>query len=230
MWKNVAKGLWVGEYVNGSNPINTALVDMGNGDLMAISPGHTFTDADLDAAADLGPIKALVSPGAFHHLGLPMWKKRFPDAGIYGPASSVEHIAKQHADLEAVQTFDALRPLLSEEFELGEIEGCKHPDLFLCIERDGHKTWFSNEILTNAADYPSNILFKTVFWITGNAPGIQANTLTAWLIGANKPTVRAFYERKLTECPPTRLVPCHGDVTEAPDLGPKIGEVLARRF
>jgi hypothetical protein len=50
------------------------------------------------------------------------------------------------------------------------------------------------------------------------------------LIGAKKPVVRAYYEGKLASIPPTRLVPCHGDVADDPVLAGKIGDVLARRF
>ena len=229
-WRSVGRGLWVGEYANGSNVINTSIVDLGNGDLLALSPGMGFTDehfAELDA---LGCIKALVSPGAFHHLGMPAWKKRYPDAPLYGPHSSIAHIAKQHPELEPVQSFDALRSLLSDEFELGEVDGCKHPDIFLALTRDGTTTWFTNEVLTNAADYPRNPVFRFVFWITGNGPGLLANTLTAWLIGANKPVVRAFYEAKTESIPPQRLVPCHGEVVEDHELGARIREALARRY
>lgn len=229
-WRAVAPGLWVGEYTNGSNVINTSVVEMAPGELLVVSPGTGFTDADFDALDALGTVKAMVSPGAFHHLGMPLWKARYPDVPLYGPTSAIAHIAKQHPTLEALQPLDALRPLLSDEFELGEVEGCKHPDLFLAVTRDGTTTWFSNELLTNAADYPTNFAFRWLFKLTGNHPGLLANTLTARLIGADRPVVRAFYQAKATAIPPQRLVPCHGDVAEAADLGAQISETFAQRF
>jgi len=229
-WKRVARGLWVGEYTNGSNVIHTSVVDMGDGSLMAISPGTGMSDADFDELDALGPVKALVSPGAFHHLGMPSWKARYPDAPLFGPQSSIAHIKKQQPGLEAVQGFDALRPLLSDEFDLGEVDACRHPDIFLALTRDGQTSWFTNELLTNNADWPSSFVFRWVFKLTGNAPGLQANTLTAMFIGAKKPLVKAFYEAKVKSCPPTRLMPCHGDVLEDDTLGERIVEVLGRRF
>jgi hypothetical protein len=228
-WKVVTRGLWIRQY-QPRNPVNTSVVDLGDGGLMAISPGTDVPPEAFDALDRLGVVKALVSPGAFHHLGMPHWKARYPNAGLYGPTSAIAHIAKQHPGLEAVKPLDALRPLLSAEFDLGELDGCTHPDLFLAMTRDGETTWFSNEVLTNSADYPQNFLFRWAFKLTGNHPGIQANTLTALLIGAKKPLVRAYYERKLASVPPTRLVPCHGDVAVDPALATKIGEAFARRY
>lgn len=230
IWQPVARGLWIREYLNGSASINMSIADMGGGRLMVVSPGTGLTKADFDALDELGTLTAIVSPGAFHHLGFPSWKERYPDAPLYGPESSIAHIAKQHPSLEAVRSFDALRPQLSDEFELGEVEACKHPDIFLSLTRDGTTTWFSNELLTNEANYPSNFAFRWVFKLTGNGPGLQANTLTARLIGADRPAVRAFYEAKVAANPPQRLIPCHGEVADDPDLGSKIVEVLRRRF
>ncbi|MCB9594499.1 MAG: hypothetical protein H6719_17335 [Sandaracinaceae bacterium] len=229
-WQAAGPGIWRREYSFGNNPMNTIAVDMGDGGLMAISPGTGLKDADFDALDALGDVRALVSPGAFHHMGMPAWSARYPDAEIFGPTGAPEHIAKQHKSLRAVQPLSALEALLTDDIEVGELAGCKFPDIFLALRRDGEVTWFSNEILTNFLDYPPSFMFRTVFKLFGTHPGLNVNTLAAMLIRAKKPVVRSYLEGKLESAPPTRLVPVHGGVLEDPDLATKIGEVLARRF
>jgi hypothetical protein len=203
---------------------------MGSGALMVVSPGTDLPEADFAALDALGAVKALVAPGAFHHMGLPSWSARYPDAGLFGPTSAIPHIAKQHPTLKALQPLDALRPLLSTEFDLDEVAGCKHPDLFLALARGGEITWFVNELVSNNADYPSSFVFRTLFKLAGDHPGLNVMSLAGMLVGANKRTVRTYLEGKLQSSPPTRLVPCHGDVLQDPALGQKLADVLARRF
>ena len=229
-WRSTGEGQWVRTYDFRGNPLHSVAMDMGSGGLLVVSPGTGVPDADFDELDKFGTVKALVSPGAFHHLGFPEWVKRYPDAGLYGPGSAIGHVAKQQPTLKALQGLDALRPLLSDEFEVGEVAGCKHPDLFLSLRRGGAVSWVTNEILTNAKDYPGNFLFKLVFQLTGNHPGLLANTLTAMLIGAKKPEVRGYYESKVDALPPTRLLPIHGEVLDDPALGESLKKVLAARY
>lgn len=229
-WTPAGTGIWVREYDFGGNPINTAAVDMGDGTLLVLSPGTNTSDAAFEELDGLGTVTALVSPGAFHHMGLPEWSARYPDAGLYGPTSAIAHIAKQHPDLKALQSLDALRPLLSDAFDLDEVAGCKHPDVFLALHQDDAVTWFTNELVSNNTDYPKGFLIGTAFKLTGNHPGLNVNSLAAMLIRAKKPKVRAYLEAKMAVAPPTRLVPMHGAVLEDADLAQKLGAVLARRF
>lgn len=229
-WTNVGAGAWVRVYDFRGNPLNTVALDMGKGDVMVVSPGTAIPEEDFAELDKLGTVKALVSPGAFHHLGFPEWVKRYPEAGLYGPNSAIGHVAKQQPTLKPLQGLDALKPMLSDEFEVDELGGCKHPDLFLSLRRDGAVSWVSNEILTNAKDYPGNLVFKWIFQLTGNHPGLNTNSLAAMLIGAKKPAVRQYLEGKLKDLAPTRLLPVHGEILNDPELGTKIGQLLAARF
>ena len=230
VWKSVGTGIWIRVYSFGGNPINTSVVDMGDGGLMAISPGTDVGDADFAALDELGTVKALVVPGAFHNMGLPVWFARYPDAEIYGPADCIAHVAKQHKDIPAVQPLNALAAKLPDGCELEEVAGMKYADLFLAIKQDDGTTWFTNEIVTNNEAYPGNFMFKLAFQLTGSGPGLNVNKLAMMLVRGKKAQIRSYLEGKLDSVPPTRLVPTHGIVLDDANLADQMREMFARRL
>lgn len=229
-WKPSGSGVWVREYPFRGNSINSSAIDMGTGGLMVVSPGTNVPESDFAALDRLGTVKALVAPGSYHHMGLPEWSARYPEAGLFGPTSAIAHVAGQHRALKALQPLDVLQRLLSDEFVLEEVNGCKHPDLFLALTRGGAVTWFTNELISNNATYPKSFVFRTLFRLNGDHPGLNVSRVASMLIRANRRSVRTYLEGKLASVPPTRLVPCHGEVLDDPELGRKLAEILARRF
>lgn len=64
----------------------TTVVRLEDGGLLLHSPAPP-TDAMVEELAALGPVRWLVVPNCFHHLGTPAAAARFPDAKIVAPAS-----------------------------------------------------------------------------------------------------------------------------------------------
>ena len=65
----------------------TTVIRLEDGGLLVHSPAPP-TDALAGELAALGPVRWLVVPNAFHHLGTPPAKARFPEAKVIGPASA----------------------------------------------------------------------------------------------------------------------------------------------
>ena len=66
--------------------VNTTVVRLDDGSLALHSPPPVGDDLAEQLAA-LGPVRWLVVPNCFHHLGTPAAAARFPDAQVVGPAS-----------------------------------------------------------------------------------------------------------------------------------------------
>lgn len=230
IWNAVGEGIWVRSYTFRTNPINTSIVSLGDGALMAISPGTDLQEADFAELDGLGTVQALVSPGAFHNMGLQSWKDRYPDAGLYGPQSAIAHIAKAHPALPALAPLTKLAALLPEGVTADDVGGMKKADLLLVVKRTDGTTWLTNEVLTNNPQWPPSFVFKMMFKLFGSGPGLNVNTLSLKLLGGAKADVRRHLEAKLKTDRPTRLVPCHGDVLYDPDLGDRLAELLERRL
>ena len=90
--------------------------------------------------------------------------------------------------------------------------------------------WTRGEIITNWAAWPSSLAFKLVFKLTGASLGLDVSTMALLFIRGKKPAVKAYFEGKLASHPPTRLVPCHGDVLFDPNLKTRLAEVIGRRL
>ena len=60
----------------------------GKDGLVVVSPPCRVAADVFEALSRHGPVRALVASNAFHHLGLPEWKARFPEAVVFAPAQS----------------------------------------------------------------------------------------------------------------------------------------------
>jgi hypothetical protein len=66
----------------------TTVVRLDDGSVLLHSPAPP-SDALVEALRALGPVRWLVVPNGFHHLGTPAAAARFPDARVVGPASAL---------------------------------------------------------------------------------------------------------------------------------------------
>lgn len=229
-WEKVGDGIWVREYPFNDNPLNTSAIALDDGGLMVISPATDMSDADYTELDGLGTVRALVSPGAFHNMGLPAWSARYPDAGLYGPAAAAAHIAKTHPELPELKDLEALSKILPAGVTAEDCEGMGQPDAMIIVRREDGITWFTNEVITNWKGWPSKLMFRIIFRLTGSGPGLNVNTMALMLTKGKKPVVKDYFLKTLEEAPLIRLVPCHGEVLEDPDLSTKLRDVVTRRL
>jgi hypothetical protein len=131
----------------------TTVVRLDDGSLLLHSPAPP-TDELVEQLRALGPVRWLVVPNCFHHLGTPAAAARFPEARVVGPASAREHNPELRIDVELgnsrftdeVLELEAL-PLDGVPF-LDETVLYHRPtqtllgaDLVLCAHGADHWTW-----------------------------------------------------------------------------------------
>lgn len=93
MLETFADGLFIadGEIVDFHGfpyPTRMAVADLGSGRLWVWSPVR-LTPALRDDIEEIGSPHYLVSPNRLHHLYLGEWADAFPEAKLYGPASTI---------------------------------------------------------------------------------------------------------------------------------------------
>jgi hypothetical protein len=77
----------------------TTVVRLEDGGLLLHTPAPP-TDALADELSALGPVRWLVVPNCWHHLGAPAAAARFPDAKLVGPASALDRNGALRLDLD----------------------------------------------------------------------------------------------------------------------------------
>ena len=70
----------------------TSLAVGGKDGLVVVSPPCRVASDVFEALSQHGPVRALVASNAFHYLGIPEWKARFPEAAIFAPAQSIARV------------------------------------------------------------------------------------------------------------------------------------------
>jgi hypothetical protein len=72
--------------------------------------------------------------------------------------------------------------------------------------------------------------FRLLFKLSGSDPGLNINGFTRMVFGGSKKPIGDFLRAELDKSKPTRLVPSHGDVLEAEDLGERLRELFDRKL
>ena len=131
----------------------TTVVRLDDGGLVLHTPAPP-TDAFVEQLRALGPVRWLVVPNCFHHLGTPAAAARFPEARVVGPASALKRNAALKLDVdiqdgrfgEQLPELEAL-PLLGVPF-LDETVLYHRPtktllgaDIVLCAGAQDHWSW-----------------------------------------------------------------------------------------
>jgi hypothetical protein len=131
----------------------TTVLRLDDGSLLLHTPAPP-TDALAEELRALGPVRWLVVPNCFHHLGTPATAALFPEARVVGPASALSRnkALRLHVDIrdarfgEQVPELEAL-PLLGVPF-LDETVLYHRPtqtllgaDIVLCAGDNDHWSW-----------------------------------------------------------------------------------------
>jgi hypothetical protein len=96
----------------------TTVVRLDDGSLLLHTPAPP-TDALAEQLRALGPVRWLVVPNCWHHLGAPAAAARFPEAKLVGPASALDRTPALRLDLNIHDQLGAQLP----EFEALPLHG-----------------------------------------------------------------------------------------------------------
>jgi len=71
-------------YSFGPGTANALAVGVAGG-LVIVSAPYRVAGRVFEDLRPYGPVRALVASNAFHHMGIPEWSRRFPDAAVFAP-------------------------------------------------------------------------------------------------------------------------------------------------
>jgi hypothetical protein len=181
-----------------------------DGGLVVVSPPCKVEDGVYDDLKRFGDVKAVVASNGFHHLGLPAWKSRFPQATIYAPEQSVARV-EMHSKLTGIKPLSAAGGL-AKHLELIDMPHYKTGEVMVRISPQGARpTWYLTDVLMNMPTLPPNIIAKLAFGLTGSGPGVKFNNLGAMLMMKDKRAVKKWLFDQVASAPPGKVLVTHGE-------------------
>lgn len=202
----------------------TALAVGGEGGLIVVSPPCRLAAKAFEDLQPHGPVRALVASNAFHHMGIPEWKKRFPDAAVFAPAQSIARVERQ-TKVQGIRPLAEAAAIAGARVDLVDMPHYKTGEVLVRIRTDRGLVWYVTDVIMNMPTLPANPIVKLLFKVSGSAPGLKYNNIAPLFMVKNKKALRRWLAEEYRKAPPRWLIASHGDIA---DFGsdPQAGRTL----
>jgi hypothetical protein len=180
-----------------------------NGGLIVVSPPCGVDTNVMDDLTPYGPVRALVASNAFHLMGLPEWKARFPDAGLYAPAQSIARVEKK-TKLSGIRPLSEAQEVAGSAVELIDMPHYKTGEVLVKVKTDRGLVWYVTDIVMNLPELPKHIVGKLVFSLTRSGPGLKLNNLAPMFMVRDKKALKRWLASEVDRAPPSWVIFAHG--------------------
>jgi len=188
-----------------------ALAVAGADGLIVVSPPCRVNTSVFDDLLSYGPVRALVAPNGFHHLGLQLWHEQFPDASIHAPPSAIERLRRK-TGLRDIQPLAALQRHAGTHLDFIDMPHYKSGEALVRIRSERGLVWFVTDVLLNMPRLPDHPLARLIFKLSGSAPGLKFNKLAGLVMVRDKRALKRWLVEQIDVEPPQWLIPSHGDM------------------
>lgn len=184
----------------------TTVVRLDDGGLLIHSPAPP-TDARAAELRALGPVRWLVIPNGFHHLGTPAAAACFPDARVIGPASAASKNPALRIDVDiADAAFGAHLP----EVEALPLTGVPFLDETVLYHRPTQTLLGADLVLT--ADADDHWTWRWAARVTGCYQRVRVPPDVKKRVADKAAAARAV--RAILDRPAKRLIVAHAAIIE----------------
>jgi hypothetical protein len=206
--------------------LNMILVDLGNRDLLVYSPTW-FGEGTFEKVDAIGTPRVLFAPNHFHHVSLPRYRKRYPDAvPVTSPAARPRLTKKGH---EGLRDLADVASLLPSSARFLACEGTKAGETFFSLESGSERTWVLADAFFNV-ERPVTGVGGVVLRTLKTIPGLCLGQTFPWLALRDRRAYLAWLAAQLDMEKPTRIVPCHGDAIARPSLAEELSRLAHQRL
>lgn len=186
-------------------PLRMTIARLPSGGLWLHSPIEA-SDELVTAVSALGPVEHLVAPNSIHHLWIGDWKKRFPDARLYGGPG----LAAKRRDLAFDGLLGQATPPWTDAFATVPIAGAPRIGETVFLHRPS-SSLLVGDLLFNILR-PRGIGMNLILAAAGTRDRLAVSR--AWrLIRRDRQAFRSSLEA-VVALPFRRLIPCHGAIVE----------------
>jgi hypothetical protein len=191
------------------NGLATALAVGGPKGLLVVSAPAGVPEAAFTELEKHGKVVALVAPNAFHHMGIPVWKARYPDAAVFAPAQSIARVTKK-SGVAGIRPLAESGEFTGVDVDLVDMPHYKTGEVLVRARSGAEVFWYVTDVIMNMPKAPPGF-FGLIFKWTGSAPGLRPNGVAPLMMVKDKRALYRWLREQAEKAPPTQLIACHGD-------------------
>ncbi len=193
--------------------VANALAARCEGGLIVVSPPPRIADNVFEDLQRYGPVRALVAPNAFHHMGIPAWKRRFPDAAVFAPAQSIARVERK-TGLHGIRPLAEAAAIAGPRLQLTDMPHYRTGEALVRTSTDRGLVWYVTDVIMNMPALPAHPVAKMLFKLSGSAPGLKYNNIASLFMVKNTKALKRWLAAEYQKAPPRWLIAAHGDVAD----------------
>ena len=193
-------------------------------ELVVYSPTKTSDDVfeRLDA---LGRVSVLIAPNHFHHLALPAFRARYPEARVVASERAMVRLTSQgHRDLRAIE-----RETLPSGVTAHIAEGTRSGETFLSYTSGGKKTLLVCDAFFHV-NTPVRGVVGALLHATKTTPGLKVGRTFKYMAVADGRAYRRWAEKTIRAVAPERVLFSHGEALEGSGVTEALLAAIEERF
>jgi hypothetical protein len=199
------------DYSFGPARVNALAVGCDGG-VIVVSPPYRARQEAFEDLERYGPVRGLAASNAFHHMGIPEWKRRFPGATVYAPAQSIARVARK-TRLSGIRPVSDANALTDGRVELTDMPYYRTGETLVRIKSSQGLAWYLTDIVVNVNDPPANPLFRLVFNVF-YGPGLHYNRIAPLFMVRDKAALKRWLAEEYRKDDPRWLIVAHGDTVD----------------
>lgn len=198
------------------------------GGALVVSPVKDLGEEAFTSLAAVGAPKVFLAPNHFHHMGVPQWSARFPDAFTVCSDAARPRLMKQRQETRLRPLSDAV-PLLPKGASFLDPAGTRNGETWLRLESPTGVTWVVSDAFfwsTQAVPGPAGLFLR----LTRAVPGLCVGNTFKWLATKDRAAYTAWVLAQLEQDRPTRLCFGHGATLFDEQLAARLKALVESRY
>ncbi len=208
--------------VYGQQHARMAIIGIGDGGLLVVSPGFPLSDECWKEIERLGEPRILLAPNHFHNAGIKPWSDKFPKAIVVAHPRAQPRLKKRMPGVQ-FQDPSALDGKLPASVRLLHPPSAKQGETWVAMKTKDGEAWFVTDAFINETRLPGGVM-GLAFRLIGFRTKLMMNPLFKRLFLASKSELKSWVYEQLERDRPVLFVPSHG----APIRGPEVVSLLRR--
>ena len=194
--------------VYGPQRSRMAVIGIGGGSLLVVSPGVPVSEAGWQQVARWGAPRFLLAPNHFHNAGLAAWKARFPEAAVVAHPRAHARLRKKLPGV-AIEDLAGLAAALPAGMRVFAPPMAKQGETWVALTTKDGVAWFVTDGIVNESRLPGGLM-GLVVRMFGFRVGLMTNPFFKRLFLTDRAAYKAWVNAELDSDRPTLFVPSHG--------------------